>query len=127
MARTIKSLLSIYTISAAVGLVAVFLIVLFTSPQNSIAPLIGMFTAIFFLAFGVAGLLGIIIRYVFISRIAVFQNSLVIVRQSSWIGCIASLALFFNSRQLLNIFTAILLVAVFATLEFLLLNKNKPQ
>src|SRR3990167_9636485 len=124
MLRAIKSLISLYLVIFLAGLAGFFLLInLFNPETSSWYVFAALYFSIFVASFGIATLLVSFVRYVFGSRIGIFSERDVVLRQSSWLGLLVTSGFILQSLRLLNIFTGVLLILVFGILELYFLNK----
>ncbi|MEK9181329.1 MAG: hypothetical protein AAB871_03775 [Patescibacteria group bacterium] len=82
-----------------------------------------LYLTIFFAGVGLSGLLGIVLRIFLGGRISVPQNGLAIFRQALFLGFALTIAVFFQSARILNLYTATLLVLALGILEMYFLNR----
>ncbi|PIR97322.1 MAG: hypothetical protein COT91_01980 [Candidatus Doudnabacteria bacterium CG10_big_fil_rev_8_21_14_0_10_41_10] len=107
-----------------VGGIGFFFLVNLLDPTESPWYLFLVFyLSVFVGIFGFIAILWVFLKFLFGSRITVFRNNETIVRQSALLSFLFVMGLFFQSIQLLNTFTLVLIALAFGTLELYFLNK----
>ena len=124
MSRALKSLVSVYFAIFMVGAIAFFFLVNLLDPVDAPWYLFLIFyLTVFVSVFGAIAILWVFLKYLFGSRLAVFKNNQTTVRQSALLSFLFVIGLFFQSVQLLNTFTLVLMALAFGTLELYFLNR----